>query len=95
MGSWPYYSKREATVVGAPARTLLEAPGLTTRNKKILGGTRSYQGRLASLLGARTLLEAPGLTTRNKKLLGGPGITTGARTLLGAPGLTTRNKKLR
>ena len=47
---------------------LLGAPGLTTRNKKLLG--------VASLLGARMLLGAPGLTTRNKKLLGAPGIAT-------------------
>ena len=51
------------------ARTLLGAPGLTTRNKKLLGAhvltTR-----------ARTLLGTPGHTTRNKKLLGAPGLTT-------------------
>ena len=64
------------------------APGLTARNKKLLG-TR------ASLLGARTLLgapglstsskdatRAPGLTARNKKLLGTRASLLGARTLL-------------
>ena len=35
------------------ARTLLGAPGIATRNKKLLVGL------LALLLGARTLLEAP------------------------------------
>ena len=102
--------RRQARLAKAWAKTplalllgtkkLLGAPGLTTRNKKLLG-------LLASLLGARTLLGAPGLATRNKKLLGAPGLTTrnkkllgllasllGARTLLGAPGHTTRNKKL-
>ena len=38
---------------------LLGAPGIATRNKKLLG-TR------ASLLGARTLLGAPGIATRSK-----------------------------
>ena len=69
------------------ARTLLVAPGLTTRNKKLLVTS-------ASLLGARTPLVAPGLTTRNKKLLVTSASLLGARTPLVAPGLTTRNKKL-
>ena len=48
------------------ARSLLGAPGLTTRNKKLVG----------ALLGARTLLGAPGRTFSNKKLLQPPGIAT-------------------
>ena len=52
-------------------RALLVAPGLTTRNKKLLGAKG-----IALLLGARTLLVAPGLTTRNKKLPGAKGIAT-------------------
>ena len=63
------------------------APGLTTRDKKLLGAR-------ASLLGARTLLVTPGLTTRDKKLLGARASLLGARTLLVTPGLTTRDKKL-
>ena len=47
------------------------APGLTTRDKKLLG-TKG----IASLLEAKTLLVAPGLTTRDKKLLGTKGIAT-------------------
>ena len=38
--------------------------------KQVGVGTGSYQGLLASLVGARTLLGAPGLTTRNKKQVG-------------------------
>ena len=41
----------------------LGAPGLTARNKKLLGATRPTTR-------TRMLLGAPGLTTRNKKLLG-------------------------
>ena len=41
------------------ARTLLGAPGLTTRSKDATRGS-------ALLLGARMLLGAPGLTTRSK-----------------------------
>ena len=50
-------------------RTLLLAPGITTRSKKLLGPR-------APLLGTRTLLVAPGITTRSKKLLGAKGIAT-------------------
>ena len=48
----------------------LGAPGLTTRNKKLL------ETKGIATNGARTLLGAPGLTTRNKKLLGTKGIAT-------------------
>ena len=41
---------------------LLGAPGLTTRNKKLLAPRPTTRTRM--------LLGAPGLTTRNKKLLG-------------------------
>ena len=51
------------------ARTLLGAPGRTTRNKKLLGAP----GRTTR---NKKLLGAPGRTTRNKKLLGAPGIAT-------------------
>ena len=45
------------------ARTLLGAPGLTTRSKDTTIGPRGSSFSVALLLGARTLLGAPGHTT--------------------------------
>ena len=47
----------------------LGAPGLTTRNKKLLGTSASLLVTSALLVVTRTLLGALGLTTGNKKLL--------------------------
>ena len=52
---------------------MLVAPGLTTRNKKLLV-TKGIATRCKDA--TRTLLGAPGLTTRNKKLLGTKGIAS-------------------
>ena len=67
LGTRSYQEQRASLL---EARTLLGAPGLTTRNEKLLGtkgiATRSKDATRG----------APRLTTRNKKLLGTKGIAT-------------------
>ena len=77
----PAHSEQKAT----------RAPGLTARNKELLGTPG-----LTTKNKNKKLLGTPCLATKNnnKKLLGTPCLTTKQhryQKLLGAPGLTTRN----
>ena len=46
------------------------APGIATRNKKLLGATKGIA------TSNKDAIRAPGIATRNKKLLGGEGVAT-------------------
>ena len=71
-----YIYTRNKKLLGA--RTLLVAPGLTTRSKDTARAP-GLTARNKKLLGARTLLVAPGLTTRSKDTARAPGLTTSSK----------------
>ena len=68
-------------------RKLLGAPGIATRNKKLLGATKGIA------TSHKDAIRGSWHRRQEKKLLGPKGIATTNKTPLGAPGIATRNKK--